>query len=647
MIAKGTTGGLSILLSLAFLSLLLISAFLENGSAEVSNTSSPAHKLETIESEVDLIGDQRLRFGDVLALDISALRSAYGQNIEITGSIDGCDNCKIGINRDKTKLVVSSGLLPPGSYSLHLTGRISNSILKEEVRLFVNPDKFSDIEPEVLDTALIDLPMRTLYLSGLSKDILLPRGAMGILGSRLLISAYNNQYFEVNLEGETVSMRPLKLGIDTNNPSLQEYVKSIVFIGDAVAEVQDILFLKDGKHVAISYSHWNSDAKCLALRVELGEVPKDWKAFDAIKWSRIFESTPCLPLNSDYPNIAGNAAGGRLAELSSGELLLTVGNFAKEIYPQKPHNSYGKVYKLNMESGRMELLSLGHRNPQGIAVDPLGRIWTTEHGPRGGDELNLIVKGQNAGWPNVTYGVNYHNKEYGGQEVAGRHDGFSKPVYAWVPSIGATSVVPVHGFSKEWEGDLLVSSLKARQLRRLRLEENRVVYDEPINLGSRLRDSGQLDDGRIVILTDEAELLVLSPTKFPDANKYAYTQAWKLGPQAQAALSRCNECHSFSSYQDNTNNKLNLAGVFGRRIACLSNFSYSKALAEKNGNWTEELLNLFISDPNTFAPGTLMSGVAIEASSVRSEIIGYLKLLALNTEIASRKECATSSLSPD
>src|SRR5262249_9730824 len=156
-----------------------------------------------------------------------------------------------------------------------------------------------------------------------------------------------------------------------------------------------------------------------------------------------------------------------------------------------------------------KLVSMGHRNPQGLVVSKTGELFSTEHGPSGGDELNLISEGANYGWPNVTLGTEYN--AYNWKEgLQGRHTGYQLPIFGWVPSIAVSNLIQVDKFNDRWDGDLLVASLKSLSIFRLRLDGTKVIYSEPIWLGQRIRDVTQISTGTIVLWTDDAQLLFIS-----------------------------------------------------------------------------------------------------------------------------------------
>jgi glucose/arabinose dehydrogenase len=150
-----------------------------------------------------------------------------------------------------------------------------------------------------------------------------------------------------------------------------------------------------------------------------------------------------------------------------------------------------------------EIWSLGHRNAQGMAVDPAtGDLWQNEHGPQGGDELNLIRPGANYGWPVIGYGVNYTSGLAIHEGTA--REGITSPTYVWVPSIGVSGMIFYTGNAfPGWQGDMLVGGMSGQRLMRLRLRNRRVVADEILIQGlGRMRDVQQGPDGSIYVAID-------------------------------------------------------------------------------------------------------------------------------------------------
>ncbi|MPX89521.1 PQQ-dependent sugar dehydrogenase [Salinivibrio sp. VYel1] len=170
-------------------------------------------------------------------------------------------------------------------------------------------------------------------------------------------------------------------------------------------------------------------------------------------------------------------------------------------------------------SKQSEVFSFGHRNIQGIALDNNGtRIWAHEHGPQGGDELNVILAGENYGWPTITHGVNYGLGTQIGEGTS--KPGMRQPVYYWEPSIAPSGMTMVNSQQfPMWQGDLLLGSLKFGLLVRLELENGQVRHEERMLEGQfgRIRDVIQARDGSLLILTDRRNGSVLRVTPLPQS----------------------------------------------------------------------------------------------------------------------------------
>jgi hypothetical protein len=275
--------------------------------------------------------------------------------------------------------------------------------------------------------------------------------------------------------------------------------------------------------VYAAYEHWHTDRGCVTLRVAAAPLAEEGAlGADEDDWRVVLDTWPCLPPS---PPLDLPQSGGRLAWLGD-QLLVTSGHFALPEAPappsQDPSVAYGKVLLVSphasAETGNAapELFSIGHRSPQGLFVDG-GRVWLTEHGARGGDELNLIERGGNYGYPMVVYGTQYYGETPRQQVPQPAEGSLIAPTYAFVPSIAASNLIVVSGrLFPEWNGDLLIGSLAARSLYRVRLEGQRVMYVEPIRVGYRIRDLIEDGDGRILLWTDEGAIIELEPfSTFP------------------------------------------------------------------------------------------------------------------------------------
>jgi aldose sugar dehydrogenase len=163
-----------------------------------------------------------------------------------------------------------------------------------------------------------------------------------------------------------------------------------------------------------------------------------------------------------------------------------------------------------------ETYSYGHRDPEGAAINPAtGKLWVVEHGPLGGDEINIIQPGGNYGWPNVSYGRRYNGKPIAGTGATSK-PGTIQPIYFWYPDVAPGSAMFYTGdLFPEWKGNLFVGGMAARSLIRLVLDGDRVVAEERLllNLKERIRDVVQGPDGAIYLLDDDGQLLRLTPRK--------------------------------------------------------------------------------------------------------------------------------------
>ena len=211
--------------------------------------------------------------------------------------------------------------------------------------------------------------------------------------------------------------------------------------------------------------------------------------------------------------------GCRIVQTDDGGFFLTLGDrYHRMADAQTLDNHHGKVVRLKADgsahpgnpylgqSGALpEIYSLGHRNPQGAALGPDGRLWLVEHGPQGGDELNRPDPGANHGWPVVTFGENYGGGRIG--EGLTSKPGMVAPLWQWTPSMAPSGMAWVRSERYPgWKGSLLVGSLKFRYVARLQLDGTRVVKEEKLlpDVG-RVRDVREGPDGWIYLLTDERD----------------------------------------------------------------------------------------------------------------------------------------------
>jgi len=217
---------------------------------------------------------------------------------------------------------------------------------------------------------------------------------------------------------------------------------------------------------------------------------------------------------------AGQHFGGRIVFDRAGYVYLTLGDRGDRDRAQEPGDHAGSVIRLH-DDGRVpkdnpfagradwkpEKFTLGHRNMQGAALHPqTGALWTHEHGPQGGDEVNIIRAGANYGWPVVTFGVNYVIGTSIGEGTA--KPGITPPIHHWVPSIAPSGMAFYTGDRfPRWKGSLFVGALRDQMLVRLQLDGDKVVKEERLlkNVLGRIRDVRVGPDGLIYLLTDDSD----------------------------------------------------------------------------------------------------------------------------------------------
>ena len=213
----------------------------------------------------------------------------------------------------------------------------------------------------------------------------------------------------------------------------------------------------------------------------------------------------------------GRHFGSRLAFVADGDLLVTVGDRGQRDRAQDPSDHAGSVLRMRPDGSPSprttalaipgaapEVFTFGHRNPQGLAVHPAtGAVWIHEHGPRGGDEINILRGGANYGWPVVTHGREYAGGSIG---IGTEAPGMEPPLLNWTPSIAPSGMAFYTGTEfPHWRGDLFVGALVGRHLRRVVLRGGAIAAQEVLleDRRRRIRDVRQGPDGRLWLLTDE------------------------------------------------------------------------------------------------------------------------------------------------
>lgn len=469
--------------------------------------------------------------------------------------------------------------------------------------------------PRTLDTSRLPLTVEVVPLSNKGEFATseeLTRGALTVVGKSVLAMDKLGNVFRV----ENKALRKLDLGTFPNG--VESYTLDTPPSLPRTA-IRTLYIAYDEARKALLVSHQRYAAQSRHVRFTISAIGIDPVTAEAKgKWRTVFE-TENIPDSSSFRG----ATGGKLV-VAGNTLYFSVGDYnfgqvpqdESALVAQDPKSSFGKVYEHDLVSGRTRVKSIGHRNPQGLVLTRSGRLIDAEHGPEGGDELNIVKDGSNYGWPNKTYGTDYG--KFNWPLAAKRQDAaYAEPLYSWVPSAAVSPLIEVSDFNSAWDGDLLVGSLKAQSLFRLRMVDDRVVFSEPIWIGHRIRDIAQIDR-QIVLMTDDPALVFIKV----DEQRLKENSKMQKHVEFTPALAACLNCHHFGPTNP-SHLAPSLANILGRRVASDSFDGYSDALKKKGGNWNEASLSRFLRTPNEFAPGTGMPNLGLTPQQV-SDVVAAL-----------------------
>jgi glucose/arabinose dehydrogenase len=280
-------------------------------------------------------------------------------------------------------------------------------------------------------------------------------------------------------------------------------------LDDSRFAITDIAVLSEtvnGASIVASYPTYDRSRQCVSVTLAAYQLNFATPSLQRSKtW---FTSKPCVPVS------AVQHAAGRIEVIDKTSVYLTIGDLGfTKINQPKVRGDLGSIFKVSQKS--VEKISQGHRNQQGIVIRD-GNLYISEHGPRGGDELNLITKGQDYGWPAVTYGEPYSSGDYVRPRVTGSHEGFTKPLTNWVPSVAPTELIalPQGPLWGTWQSQLVMGTLREESLIFIQLRNRTTVgVIEKVNVGERIRDLDLAPDGKILATTDSGQLLAISPSK--------------------------------------------------------------------------------------------------------------------------------------
>ncbi len=496
----------------------------------------------------------------------------------------------------------------------------------------------------------------------------IPLGSTAWFSSGGAIDAYRNSLLYVSPSGHIAVLDLDKGRIEYSPhrvPMNYDHLQKNVFAQQASFNpewyrVQDILIVpRPAAGAAVLYvsHHVFDEAKnevCGVISQTSLELGNGTLTLADGKWEEFYRIRECVSMEEFDWVYFGLEGGAKMLQLDGRHILFAVGDYgiAWELFVtgrvgRQYANDFSNILKISLASGEAEVFANGVRNPQGLARDADGQIWETEHGPQGGDEINLIAEGGDYGWPTVSLGMNYGTPRapITTNPVQGRHDGFDPPAMAFLPSVGRSAVAAIPDNPQAfalWSGDLIATSLKSRTLYRVRRDGDRLIYAEPIDLGMRLRDIAFLENGWIALLGRQDQNLVLlrditdaggppaPPVSVAGYSAVAVREASVVDVLGEPVWGRyifrnkCSRCHTV-----NGAHKLGppLNGVVNRDIGSVEGFAYSEDLAQARGRWTPSRLRSYMKDPQAMFPGTAMPGNYNLQRWERREIVEYLSTI--------------------
>ena len=500
-------------------------------------------------------------------------------------------------------------------------------------------------------------------------------GAIESMGAGLLVVTPKGRFALVFPDG---TAEYLDGNVPMNAASLGQHDDYDNHFDPRFFRVADILLkdLGEGSYELFATHHYFT-GECIRFRLSSTTIRQAEESVTVMPdWRAIFDAEPCLPLKW----FGGQGAGGKMLTDGADHLLVNIGTHQADLWLARPASDpashLGKLLRIAIETGETETLAMGFRNSQGLARDAEGNLWATDQGPQGGDELNLVERGGNYGWPLVSYGVDYEDKvpltiE---DEAMGRHDGFLRPAFAWVPS-PAVSAIAVNDerWFPLWKDDLLVASRRAGSLFRVRRHGTDVQYAERIEIGWRIRDLTFMPDGRIALLRDNGWVYFLSRSlRYCNEDAQKQRKVYSVNCESIAApsvsdppdteysepyvphLSRnragaqlfdlhCSACHNLNAEQHGAGP--HLVGVIGRRAGEVEGYRFSDAFDSLDVVWTQDSVTQFLTGhrPGAVRPGTSRSSPGIgeaEARAIADYIskLNYLDALVRNREPAVRSD---------
>ena len=352
------------------------------------------------------------------------------------------------------------------------------------------------LSPSTANSA-VNLDIKTIDISASATNGGNQRGAaLAVLddGSLLLGGGKSGgELFTYNIESKSLKKIATLISANRRNNDSRFAINDIGILTQSSSAVK----------LLVSYPRLGLERNCVEVVIEQLDFNRLTQKVKRV--SNWLITKPCVPIS------AVQHTSGRFAVIDQSSAYVTIGDLGyPQISDRKKRGDLGSIFKVSAK-GAVKV-SQGHRNAQGIVLLNNKDLLAAEHGPRGGDEINLIKQGADYGWPFVTYGQPYGSGDYVRPTKTGTHAGFIEPLTYWVPSIAPTELVqlPKDGWGS-WSDQLLLGTLKEQAVVLIKLDQKLAVVEQvKVDVGHRVRDLEVLPSGVAVATTDSGQLLLIS-----------------------------------------------------------------------------------------------------------------------------------------
>ena len=488
-------------------------------------------------------------------------------------------------------------------------------------------------EPETwarLETERQDIRMRVLQIGPDESTAM--GGAIAVYDDALIIAASDGTIRAVlpgQAEIDVLQPRiPMALGARDDDPVWQSRLLNRSLFG-----VADLLVVNGTTDwLYATHEVYVEGQMCARLsRTELSRGRPLRLGF----WETVYTVDPCLRLDGPIHSFRDLMSGGRLVVEGDGNLLMSVGDFgfgmrSPERFTNGRSGDWGTILSIDPERGTRRVLATGLRNVRGLAPDATGQIWSTEYGPTRGGEVNVILAGQNYGWPQVSAGTGYaaiglRPEPMPGDAQLGSHGEFAGPALAVVPPMGLRQMLFLDGDTAfdNWAGDALIAGKGARAVLRIRREGEVIVETERIPIGERVHDLVSFPNGTIALLADRNRLVLLALDDHVEAHPFDVSRRFEPQIFNDRELFRhhCADCHSFGGV---SGFGPSLDSLDGREVGKVGGYPYSEVLRSSDAAWDPDLLRDYLRDPGAVGlNGTTMPAVELTPKE-RARIVDFV-----------------------